>query len=90
MKTAWEEKAARMNEEAAAKLAEAEANCPSPAPSNTSLAGNAAGPAEPVWECCWDNCDWQFEDSADCVEHTVAEGTGHVYQTFQGVPASGK
>lgn len=35
-----------------------------------------------AYECCWDNCDWQFEDIADCVEHCVAEQTGHVFAYF--------
>ncbi|XP_008204836.3 protein polybromo-1 isoform X2 [Nasonia vitripennis] len=34
-----------------------------------------------VYECCWENCDWQFEDMADCIEHSVADQTGHI-QTF--------
>lgn len=34
-----------------------------------------------VYECCWETCDWQFEDMTDCIEHSVADQTGHV-QTF--------
>ena len=58
-----------MNEETAAKMAEAELS-PSPAP----VTVPAPGPhPDIVHECCWDNCDWQFEDMADCIEHAVAE-----------------
>lgn len=81
-KQTWEEKAARMNEETAAKMAEAEL-CPSPAPVNVST--NATHP-DIVYECCWDNCDWQFEDMVDCIEHAVAEGCGHVHMYFAAVP----
>ncbi|XP_014213289.1 protein polybromo-1 isoform X3 [Copidosoma floridanum] len=35
-----------------------------------------------VYECCWDTCDWQFEDMADCIEHSVVEPTGHVQTYF--------
>lgn len=80
----WEEKAARMNEETVAKMAEAEL-CPSPAP---------ATPVNPhpdlIYECCWENCDWQFEDMSDCIEHAVAEGCGHVHMYFAAVPPHGK
>uniref|UniRef100_A0A1B6CN38 Protein polybromo-1 n=1 Tax=Clastoptera arizonana TaxID=38151 RepID=A0A1B6CN38_9HEMI len=79
-KMIWEEKAARMNEETVAKMAEADL-CPSPAPPT---------PTNPhpdlVYECCWDNCDWQFEDMSDCIEHAVAEGCGHVHMYFAAVP----
>lgn len=42
-----------------------------------------------VYECCWDNCDWQFEDMQDCIEHAVAEGCGHVHMYFAAVPPHG-
>ncbi|XP_058792072.1 protein polybromo-1 isoform X2 [Phymastichus coffea] len=35
-----------------------------------------------VYECCWENCDYQFEDMADCIEHSVAEQSGHVQNYF--------
>lgn len=42
-----------------------------------------------VYECCWDNCDWQFEDMTDCIDHCIAEQNGHVQSSFVNAP-SGK
>ena len=35
-----------------------------------------------VYECCWDNCDFQFDDMTDCIDHCIAEQTGHVQSSF--------
>lgn len=35
-----------------------------------------------VYECRWSNCDWQFEDATDCLDHCLAENTGHVTTYF--------
>ncbi|KAK9506268.1 hypothetical protein O3M35_008237 [Rhynocoris fuscipes] len=77
-KAAWEERAARINEENKLDL---DLN-------QTWSPGSAGPPTETVFECCWDTCDWQFEDCADAIEHAVADGTGHVYQWFQMPSAS--
>lgn len=29
---------------------------------------------EPTFECQWDTCDYQFEDSSDCMEHCIGDG----------------
>jgi len=42
-----------------------------------------------IWECGWDNCDWQFEDQADCLDHAVADQYGHVQTFFSAIPPSG-
>ena len=42
----------------------------------------SGSPQDLVYECCWENCDWQFEDMADCIEHSVAEQTGHIQTYF--------
>ena len=75
----WEEKAQRVNEEAVAK-AEREGGVPQPTP----VAGNAI-PAH-VWECMWEECDYMFEEQSDCMEHVIADTTGHVYTTFANLP----
>ncbi|XP_073978285.1 protein polybromo isoform X2 [Rhodnius prolixus] len=77
-KAAWEERAARINEENKLDL---DLN-------QTWSPGSAGPPTETVFECCWDTCDWQFEDVTDAIDHAVAEGTGHVYQWFQMPSAS--
>lgn len=46
-------------------------------------------PQDVVYECCWENCDYQFEDMADCIEHSVAEQTGHI-QTYFANGSNGK
>lgn len=81
-KQAWEEKAAKCNEEHAAKMSE-ESGCPSPAPT---IAHDPV--PNQVFECCWDKCDWQFEDPADCLEHSIADGTGHVQTYCASLPSN--
>ncbi|XP_034942972.1 protein polybromo-1 isoform X2 [Chelonus insularis] len=67
-KQVWEEKAIKMN------LTEG---------GDTKLVfGSTIGPPDQVFECCWDNCDWQFEDMTDCIDHCIAEQTGHVQLSF--------
>uniref|UniRef100_A0A6E8VEF4 Polybromo-1 n=1 Tax=Anopheles coluzzii TaxID=1518534 RepID=A0A6E8VEF4_ANOCL len=80
-KTIWEQRAIKMNEESAAKHAAemGESNCPSPANLKTE---------SPIIQdiitnhCCWDKCDFQFEDPAEFSEHCIAEGVGCVYKSF--------
>lgn len=88
VKQSWEEKAAKMNEE----MKEAKAlegamypqGLPAPVvPNPPNLPNNF------TFECLWDNCDYQFDDLNDCLEHAVAEGSGHVQMYFAAVPPSG-
>ncbi|XP_055539824.1 protein polybromo-1 isoform X1 [Wyeomyia smithii] len=83
-KTTWEQRASKMNEENAAKFAaeSGEGNCPSPAP--TKSEGPVVQEIVPnhVYECCWEKCDYQFEDPFDCMEHCITDVTGCVYKTF--------
>lgn len=41
-----------------------------------------------VYECLWDNCDYQFEELQDCLEHCIKdkESQGHVQNHFQSNP----
>lgn len=88
VKTQWEEKAAKMNEEMAAKFAKEEAEANSQA---GQIGPNHIVPAgELLWECCWDTCDFQFEEMSDCIEHCVGSGpdpSGHVHTYFANQPA---
>lgn len=80
VKQAWEDKAAKLNEESkhqAALLAEEALNCPSPIPSNNN---ETNGPYH-IYECLWTKCNYQFEDPIDCMQHCIADDTGHV-QTY--------
>lgn len=77
VKQQWEDKATRMNEENAAKYAEETGNCGSPIPPPENVQNSME-----LCECRWDKCDFQFEDSIDCMEHCIQEGTGHVPTHF--------
>uniref|UniRef100_T1J6Q3 Polybromo-1 n=1 Tax=Strigamia maritima TaxID=126957 RepID=T1J6Q3_STRMM len=70
-KSEYEERAQKMNEESAAKEVAAE-NLP-----NSPASGDA------IYECNWDNCDYQFEDHQDFVEHLIQEASGHVHRSYQ-------
>ncbi|XP_071450417.1 protein polybromo-1 isoform X3 [Hetaerina americana] len=132
-KQIYEEKAARINEETAAKMAAMAAaagetgsilnqTTPTTTSSNQSLqhqqdsssssspapqgapgglpgggcpggSGGASGntntngnPADLVYECLWDHCDWQFEDQTDLTDHCIQEPNGHVQQYFVANP----
>ncbi|XP_044737785.1 protein polybromo-1 isoform X3 [Chrysoperla carnea] len=43
------------------------------------------GPTEFVYECLWDDCDYQFEDLSDLLEHCIQDDKGHVQLHFNGV-----
>lgn len=75
-KQAWEERAIKMNEDGGQLKG-----------NNVSVGTNAL--QDVVYECCWDNCDWQFEDMTDCIDHCIAEQNGHVQSSFINA-ASGK
>jgi len=100
-KQCWEEKAAKVNEESAAKyaleeaaMASASPNSMTPASAKPSMNLNNCSQDQAidnlVYECCWDNCDWQFEDLTDCIDHCIQEPNGHVHQHFANIPPQGK
>lgn len=66
-----------MNEETSARLAQEALN-----------PNNEANNPEVVFECLWDNCDWQFDDLNDLIEHCVTEPNGHVQQHFVNNPGT--
>ncbi|XP_067618528.1 protein polybromo-1 [Eurosta solidaginis] len=89
VKQSWEDRASRLNEESAARretLLEENFNCTS---GGGGGASSSPGPSEPptgiTFECLWDKCDFQFEDSVDCMEHCIQDGTGHIQRTSQGI-----
>nr|XP_023019770.1 protein polybromo-1-like [Leptinotarsa decemlineata] len=71
-KQQWEEKASKLNEETKAMLL-LEEQCSSPA-------APPPPPVDVVYECLWDNCDYQFEEVVDLIEHCIKdkESQGHV------------
>lgn len=82
VKQSWEDRAQRINEETNARRELMEENL---------LLNNCGSPAPPApepqtgltFECLWDKCDFQFEDSVDCMEHCLADNTGHVQRSAQ-------
>lgn len=86
----WEEKASRSNEENAIRYAE-EHGCSSPAqqqPQSFQTFLTAEPVPNQVFECGWDHCTWQFEDPMDCVDHCIAENSGHVNSFYKEPPRS--
>ncbi|KAK0181294.1 hypothetical protein PV327_003587 [Microctonus hyperodae] len=71
-KQAWEERAVKMNEGGDSRGTPGSGICT---------------PVDQVFECCWDNCDWQFEDMTDCIDHCIAEQNGHVQSSFINAPS---
>ncbi|XP_022702006.1 protein polybromo-1-like isoform X2 [Varroa jacobsoni] len=76
-KALYEEKAAKQNEINKIKHAEM-FNV------NNSIAYTERTAADllKVFECHWDNCDYQFEDQDDLTYHLTHDPSGHIYQTF--------
>ncbi|XP_011065297.1 PREDICTED: protein polybromo-1 isoform X2 [Acromyrmex echinatior] len=72
-KQAWEERAIKMNEDGGQLKG------------TTTVGTNST--QDVVYECCWDNCDWQFEDMTDCIDHCIAEQNGHVQSSFVNAPS---
>ncbi|XP_049880509.1 protein polybromo-1 isoform X2 [Pectinophora gossypiella] len=77
-KQSWEERAAKCNEETSARLAE----------EMRELSQHT--PMEMTFECAWGDCDYQFEDVSDCMEHCIGDGgnsvsaAGHVQNHYRG------
>ncbi|XP_046750131.1 protein polybromo-1 isoform X6 [Diprion similis] len=69
-KQAWEERAIKMNEDGGQTGSKP-----------VTVVGVGQQPDQ-VFECCWDGCDWQFEDMTDCIDHCIAEQNGHVQASF--------
>jgi len=80
MKSEYEEKSQRLNEETAAEMARNGGD-----PSSSSAPGTpstAAGShADVIYECCWQKCPWQYEDINDLTDHLLQEPNGHVQST---------
>jgi protein polybromo-1 len=94
-KQKFEERAAKMNEEKEAAIA-AGIDPGTIGPGSQRYKENASKQEgdlaaavalmkkDPDWifECCWDGCEWQFEDALDLIEHCVQEPKGHCPGSF--------
>ncbi|XP_070490387.1 protein polybromo-1 isoform X4 [Chironomus tepperi] len=96
----WEDRASAINEQNASKYAEEmalnggrETGKDSPiANSSMALTPNQLSMQHEfvqnqVFECCWDKCDYQFEDPGDALEHTITDSNGCVQRHFQQLAA---
>ncbi|XP_018906134.2 protein polybromo-1 isoform X2 [Bemisia tabaci] len=88
VKMTWEEKAARMNEVTVARAAAAgqTVDIVAGSPAANTPVNHLGHHPDLIWECLWDNCDHQFEDMQDCIEHAVQEGNGHIATFFAAIP----
>jgi len=83
-RTYWEEKAAKMNEESKLKWAKECANMSTQSQVDQAIAspGHGFQQGQPlpnqIFDCCWERCDYQFEDPADLLEHCLTDTTGCV------------
>lgn len=89
-KNVWEEKAQRVNEETMAKIERGDLQ--GNVVNSPHIHASFIGPTLPdhIWECMWNNCDFMFEEQIDCLEHCIADGSGHVASTFAGIQTNGE
>ena len=82
VKADFEERAQRMNEETAAEIARTSVDGIAPGtPSLGNAAASMPAHADLIFECCWQKCDFQFEDINDLTDHLLLEPHGHVLTT---------
>lgn len=87
-KASYEERAARMNADTMASM-RTEMAAGGETPSRPVNGVSLVGP-DVVYDCCWQNCDAQFEEMNDLIEHNNQEGTGHVHQYASTVSSGGE
>ncbi|UYV65948.1 PBRM1, partial [Cordylochernes scorpioides] len=75
-KAEYDDKAQKQNEEISALGKEMPDMCP-PSPATAT-----SDPASNVFECHWDQCDYQFEEMQDLADHLLGDSIGHLYQTY--------
>lgn len=90
VKTEYEDRAQRTNEETMAEMAR------NPE-SGSGSAPNAADGGDVVFDCCWKKCDWQGYEIGELSDHLLQEPNGHVLTTinpngkvlFEPIPSGG-
>lgn len=81
VKSEYEERSQRINEETAAEMARNGSG--DGTPSAGGLAGDSsARQGDVIFECFWKKCDWQGEEIGELTEHLLAEPHGHVLTTI--------
>ena len=81
VKSEYEERSQRLNEETAAEMAR-NGTAEGGTPSTGAGVDGAAPQGDVIFECCWKKCDWQGDDIADLSDHLLQEPNGHVITTI--------
>merc|ERR1712071_672434 len=82
VKSEYEEKSQRLNEETAAEMARNGTDPSTPSAVSSALGTpGAVAHADTIFECCWQKCPWQYEDINDLTNHLLQEPNGHVLTT---------
>lgn len=79
IKTEYEDRAQRTNEETVAEMAR------NPGADNTPTVTTVNdGPVngDVVFDCCWKKCDWQGDEIGELSDHLLQEPNGHVLTTI--------
>lgn len=80
VKSEYEERSQRINEETAAEMARnGTDNTPS---GGGAQSGDTSVQGDVIFECFWKKCDWQGEEIGELTEHLLAEPHGHVLTTI--------
>ncbi|XP_046634801.1 protein polybromo-1-like isoform X2 [Daphnia pulicaria] len=80
VKSEYEERSQRVNEETAAEMARNGTDSTPSASGTTS--GDAVHQGDVIFECFWKKCDWQGEEIGELTEHLLSEPHGHVLTTI--------
>lgn len=80
IKSEYEERSQRVNEETAAEMARNGTDSTPSASGTTS--GDAVHQGDVIFECFWKKCDWQGEEIGELTEHLLSEPHGHVLTTI--------
>lgn len=79
VKSEYEERSQRINEETAAEMARNGTDNP---PATVSTSGEAVPQGDAIFECFWKKCDWQGEEIGELTEHLLSEPHGHAITTI--------
>lgn len=81
VKSEYEERSQRINEETAAEMARNGTDI-TPASTGAPSGDSSVPQGDVIFECFWKKCDWQGEEIGELTEHLLAEPHGHVLTTI--------
>ena len=80
VKSEYEERSQRLNEETAAEMARNGTDSAHSA--SGTVSSDAVHQGDVIFECFWKKCDWQGEEIGELTEHLLSEPHGHVLTTI--------